>query len=102
MKKFPFQSRKEPMMNLTFDFDETPAPSAKLRVVGVGGAGGNAVTRMISEHLSGVEFVAVNTDIQALEQCKSPCRIQIGRMTTKGLGAGADPAIGRRAIEESR
>ena len=102
MKKFPFQSRKEPMMNLTFDFDETPAPSAKLRVVGVGGAGGNAVTRMISEHLTGVEFVAVNTDIQALEQCKSPCRIQIGRMTTKGLGAGADPAIGRRAIEESR
>jgi cell division protein FtsZ len=102
MKKFPFQSRKEPMMNLTFDFDEAPAPSAKLRVVGVGGAGGNAVTRMIDEHLAGVEFVAVNTDIQALEQCKSPCRIQIGRMTTKGLGAGADPGIGRRAIEESR
>ncbi len=102
MKKFPFQSQKEQEMNLTFDFDDNPAPSAKLRVVGVGGAGGNAVTRMIDEKLTGVEFVAVNTDIQALEQCKSPCRIQVGRMTTKGLGAGADPEVGRRAVEESR
>jgi len=89
-------------MNLTFDFDEVNTPSARLRVVGVGGAGGNAVTRMIESELKGVEFIAVNTDIQALEQCKSPCRIQIGRATTKGLGAGADPDVGRRAVEESR
>ncbi|MBC7185452.1 MAG: cell division protein FtsZ [Calditrichaeota bacterium] len=89
-------------MNLTIQFDERPDPAAKLRVVGVGGAGCNAVSRMVEAGLSGVEFIGINTDVQALAQCKATVRLQIGRMTTKGLGAGADPEVGRRAIEESR
>lgn len=89
-------------MNLTFDFDDTNRPTAKLKVVGVGGAGGNAINRMISEGLKGVEFVAINTDQQALSNCKAHNVITIGTKTTQGLGAGADPEKGRRAIEEDR
>jgi cell division protein FtsZ len=75
---------------------------AKMRVVGVGGAGGNAVNRMIEAGLGGVEFLAVNTDAQVLEISQAPRKIQIGQNLTRGLGAGADPEVGRRAIEESR
>ncbi len=75
---------------------------AKLRVVGVGGAGGNAVNRMIDAGLGGVEFLAVNTDAQVLELSQANRKIQIGANLTRGLGAGADPDVGRRAIEESR
>ncbi len=75
---------------------------AKLRVVGVGGAGGNAVNRMIDAELGGVEFLAVNTDAQVLELSQANRKIQIGANLTRGLGAGADPDVGRRAIEESR
>ncbi len=75
---------------------------AKLRVVGVGGAGGNAVNRMIDAGLGGVEFLAVNTDVQVLELSQANRKIQIGANLTRGLGAGADPDVGRRAIEESR
>ncbi|MGQ9560051.1 MAG: cell division protein FtsZ [Candidatus Oleimicrobiaceae bacterium] len=89
-------------MNLTIQFDEKVDSAAKLRVVGVGGAGCNAVSRMVEAGLTGVEFIGINTDVQALAQCKATVRLQIGRMTTKGLGAGADPEVGRRAIEESR
>lgn len=75
---------------------------AKMRVVGVGGAGGNAVNRMIEAGLGGVEFLAVNTDAQVLELSQASRKIQIGSNLTRGLGAGADPEVGRRAIEESR
>lgn len=89
-------------MNLRFAFDESHTPTAKMKVVGVGGAGGNAINRMIEAKLSGVEFININTDLQALEMCRASCRIQIGRALTKGLGAGANPEAGRKAIEEDR
>jgi len=89
-------------MSLTFNFDETNNPTAKMKVIGVGGAGGNAVNRMISAGLTGVEFLAVNTDLQALNICKAPIRLQIGKNSTKGLGAGANPDVGRRAVEEDK
>ena len=75
--------------------------SAKIIVIGVGGAGNNAVNRMIDEAISGVEFVGVNTDKQALTLCKAPTVVQIGEKLTKGLGAGAKPEIGEKAAEES-
>ena len=75
---------------------------AKMRVVGVGGAGGNALNRMIGSGLQGVEFVAINTDAQVLELSQASKRIQIGQNVTKGLGAGANPEVGRRSIEEDR
>ncbi|MBN1540871.1 cell division protein FtsZ [candidate division KSB1 bacterium] len=89
-------------MNLTFDFDESASFTARMKVVGVGGAGGNAINRMIHEGLRGVEFIAVNTDEQALEICQAPNKIRIGGKATQGLGAGADPEKGRRAVEEDR
>lgn len=76
--------------------------SAKILVIGVGGAGNNAVNRMIEEGIIGVEFVCVNTDKQHLKNCKAPKCIQIGEKLTKGLGAGAQPEIGEKAAEESR
>ena len=75
--------------------------SAKIIVLGVGGAGNNAVNRMIDENIGGVEFIGVNTDKQALQLCKAPTLIQIGEKLTKGLGAGAQPEIGEKAAEES-
>ena len=75
--------------------------SAKIIVIGVGGAGNNAVNRMIDEQIGGVEFVGVNTDSQALTLCKAPTLIQIGEKLTKGLGAGAQPEVGEKAAEES-
>lgn len=75
--------------------------SAKIIVIGVGGAGNNAVNRMIDENIGGVEFVGINTDKQALALCKAPTLIQIGEKLTKGLGAGAQPEIGEKAAEES-
>ena len=89
-------------MNLAFDFDDSINPTARMKVVGVGGAGDNAIDRMIDANLKGVEFVAINTDLQALENCRTSNRIQIGRKTTRGLGAGADPEKGRRAVEEDK
>ncbi|MEX2006773.1 MAG: cell division protein FtsZ [Candidatus Saccharimonadales bacterium] len=74
---------------------------ASIKVVGVGGAGGAAINRMVDAGVSGVEFVAVNTDAQALHHNKAGRKIHIGQETTKGLGAGADPEIGQKAIEES-
>ena len=75
--------------------------SAKIIVIGVGGAGNNAVNRMVEETIGGVEFVGVNTDKQALTLCKAPTVLQIGEKLTKGLGAGAKPEIGEKAAEES-
>ncbi|MDX9856184.1 MAG: cell division protein FtsZ [candidate division Zixibacteria bacterium] len=86
----------------TFTFAEDFVGYAKIKVVGVGGAGGNAINRMIASELKGVDFVAINTDAQVLDQNKAEKRVQIGTELTGGLGAGANPDIGRRAVEESR
>jgi cell division protein FtsZ len=75
---------------------------AKIRVVGVGGGGGNAIQSMMTRGLQGVDFFAINTDLQALERNTAPAKIQIGKNLTRGLGAGADPSIGQRAVEEDR
>ena len=75
--------------------------AAKIIVIGVGGAGNNAVNRMVEETIAGVEFIGVNTDKQALQLCKAPTTIQIGEKVTKGLGAGARPEVGEQAAEES-
>jgi cell division protein FtsZ len=75
---------------------------AKIRVAGVGGGGGNAINSMIRRGLHGVDFFAINTDLQALERNEAPNKIQIGKNLTRGLGAGADPSIGHRAVEEDR
>ena len=77
------------------------SPIANIKVVGIGGAGSNAINRMIQSGLEGVEFIAVNTDAQALFTSKAQVRINIGRATTRGLGAGANPEIGKKAAEES-
>ena len=82
------------------DFENTSF--AKLKVIGVGGAGCNAINRMVQYGLRGVEFIAINTDRQALYLAKAGTKIQIGEKLTKGLGAGADPEVGRKAAEESR
>jgi len=90
-------------MALNFELEQTaPASGARMKVVGVGGGGGNAVNRMIEELLEGVDFISVNTDAQALLNSKSDVKIQIGKKLTRGLGAGARPEIGRQAIEENR
>lgn len=75
--------------------------AARIIVIGVGGAGNNAVNRMIDENIAGVEFIGINTDKQALQFCKAPTAMQIGEKLTKGLGAGAKPEIGEKAAEES-
>ena len=75
--------------------------AAKIIVAGVGGAGNNAVNRMIEENIGGVSFIGINTDKQALQLCKAPKLLQIGEKLTKGLGAGAKPEIGEQAAEES-
>ena len=86
-----------------FEFDENTLDQlAKIKVIGIGGGGSNAVNRMIESGLEGVEFIAVNTDSQALLMSKSPKRMQIGEKLTRGLGAGARPDIGERAAQESR
>jgi cell division protein FtsZ len=89
-------------MNLRLNYDESSLRAARMKVVGVGGAGCNAVNRMIQAGLTGVDFVAINTDVQALDLSLAPNRVQIGKSTTRGLGAGADPEVGRKAIEEDR
>ncbi len=83
-------------------FDNLAEQSAKIKVVGIGGAGGNALNGMIEAGLSGVEFISVNTDAQNLENNRAPSRLQIGKNLTKGLGAGANPEIGLRAAEEDK
>ena len=85
---------------MRFEIDEAPRNRALMRVIGVGGAGGNAVNRMIDEKLEGVEFISANTDAQALAASKAPTTIQLGKRLTQGLGAGARPGIGRQAISE--
>ncbi len=86
------------MINITTD--ETGAP-VRIIVIGVGGAGNNAVARMIDDGIGGVEFIGINTDKQALEVCKAPTLLAIGEKTTGGKGAGANPEVGQKAAEES-
>src|SRR5438270_4351941 len=82
------------------EFDDEPANRAKIKVIGVGGGGGNAINTMIESRLEGVDFIAANTDIQALESNQAPMKIALGGALTKGLGAGANPEIGRNAALE--
>ena len=86
---------------MTFSFDTAAAQGAVIKVIGVGGGGGNAITRMIDEGVSGVEFIAANTDVQALSSTKAETVIQLGPKLTRGLGAGGRPEVGRKAAEES-
>src|SRR5277367_4936472 len=79
--------------------DEIPH-GARIKVIGVGGGGGNAVNRMIQAKMEGVEFIAANTDVQALKLCQAPVKLQLGVRLTSGLGAGANPDVGRRAALE--
>ena len=78
-----------------FELEIDSTTSAKLKVIGVGGAGGNAVNRMIGAGLRGVDFIAANTDLQALNQSLAPTRLQLGKVVTRGLGSGGEPAQGR-------
>ena len=89
-------------MSIAIDYDQEIEAKARMKVIGVGGAGGNALNRMIEAQLQGVDFIAINTDTQALESSHAAHKIQIGKKLTKGLGAGADPEIGRLAVEEDR
>lgn len=84
------------------DFDVNIEQFASIKVIGVGGGGNNAVNRMINSGLKGIEFIAINTDKQALLMSQAPLKIQIGEKLTKGLGAGANPEVGQKAAEESR
>lgn len=84
-----------------FELEEKTDIGANIKVVGIGGGGNNAVSTMIEGGLSGVEFIVANTDRQALEPHKATKKIQVGRELTKGLGAGANPEIGKRAAIES-
>jgi len=87
---------------MIFEFEENPTLNAVMKVIGVGGAGGNAVNRMIDEDLEGVEFISANTDAQVLKSSRAQVNIQLGKKLTRGLGAGARPEIGRQALHESQ
>ncbi len=84
------------------EFDTSLDQLAVIKVIGVGGGGNNAVNRMIEHGVRGVEFIAVNTDAQALNLSKSEVKLQIGAKLTRGLGAGANPEVGKKAAEESK
>lgn len=85
---------------IKFLIDEPPVTGAKIKVIGVGGGGSNAVNRMIEAGIKGVEFIVVNTDVQALNDSKAPMKIQLGSRLTRGLGAGSNPSVGRDAALE--
>ncbi|HEY0460795.1 MAG TPA: cell division protein FtsZ [Pyrinomonadaceae bacterium] len=85
---------------IKFLIDEPPVTGAKIKVIGVGGGGSNAVNRMIEAGIKGVEFIVVNTDVQALNDSKAPMKIQLGSKLTRGLGAGSNPSVGRDAALE--
>src|SRR6202163_99385 len=85
---------------LRLHLDEGEGPGARIKVIGIGGGGSNAVNRMVGTGLDGVEFIVANTDLQALRVNRAPVKLQIGSKLTKGLGAGADPTVGRQAAPE--
>lgn len=86
--------------SISMSLDEPPRNGARIKVIGVGGGGNNAVNRMIEAGIEGVEFIVANTDLQALDSSKAPMKIQLGNRSTRGLGAGSNPAIGREAALE--
>ncbi len=92
--------RFEDENDIKLSFDEAPLTGASIKVIGIGGAGCNAVDRMIESGIEGVEFIAANTDIQALRQSRASIKLQLGTRLTRGLGAGADPEVGRKAALE--
>ncbi len=95
-----FNDKTKPEGDIRIHFNEETLNSAKIKVIGVGGGGGNAVNRMIESRLEGVEFVVANTDLQALKLSHAPVKIQLGVKLTNGLGAGANPEVGRKAALE--
>ncbi|MDQ6974480.1 MAG: cell division protein FtsZ [Mariprofundaceae bacterium] len=86
-------------MAIFYELDETSGLSAKIKVIGVGGGGGNAINNMIRQNMTGVEFIVANTDAQAIEKSQAEVRLQLGSEQTRGLGAGAKPQIGKEAAE---
>lgn len=106
-KKISLNSVKQGKMmklggTIMFQFDINVDQFATIKVIGIGGGGNNAVNRMIEDGVQGVEFIAVNTDAQALNLSKAEIKMQIGTTLTRGLGAGANPEVGRKAVEESK
>ncbi len=95
-----FNEKNPPENDIRIQFNEELLNSAKIKVIGVGGGGGNAVNRMIESGLEGIEFVVANTDLQALRMSRAPVKIQLGVKLTSGLGAGANPEVGRKAALE--
>ena len=95
-----YTSAREEAQRLRLRLDEEGSTGARIKVVGVGGGGSNAVNRMVQAGFDGVEFVVANTDLQALRTNAAPVKLQIGSKLTKGLGAGADPNVGRQAALE--
>ena len=86
--------------DIRISFNEEARNDAKIKVIGVGGGGNNAVNRMIDSGMEGIEFVVANTDLQALRMSRAPMKIQLGVKLTNGLGAGANPEVGRKAALE--
>jgi len=95
-----FQTSSTSLNPIKIFIDEPPITGAKIKVIGVGGGGGNAVNRMIEAGIKGVEFIVANTDLQALNASKAPIKIQLGSKSTRGLGAGSNPNVGREAALE--
>ena len=93
------QMRKE-VVEMRIQYHEESMSGARIKVIGVGGGGGNAVNRMIQARMEGVEFICANTDVQALKASQAPVKLQLGVRLTAGLGAGANPDVGRRAALE--
>ena len=85
-----------------FELGDNQSHNAKIKVVGIGGGGGNAIEHMMAEHIDGVEFICANTDAQALGKSSARTVLHLGEEITKGLGAGANPEVGRQAAEENR
>ncbi|MGD0903293.1 MAG: cell division protein FtsZ [Terracidiphilus sp.] len=94
------EQQKNEAGEMRIQYHEQPLRGARIKVIGVGGGGGNAVNRMIQAHMEGVEFIAANTDVQALKLSQAPIKLQLGVRLTAGLGAGANPDVGRRAALE--
>ena len=95
-----YETNVEPDADLRLTLDDDFKPGARIKVIGVGGGGSNAVSRMVNAGLESIDFIVANTDAQALAQSSAPVRLQLGARLTKGLGAGADPNIGRQAALE--
>ena len=104
MERRPYRIRNaaaaEPEHDLRIQYHDAMPRGARIKVIGVGGGGNNAVNRMIAAHVEGVEFIAANTDVQALQVSNAPVKLQLGVKLTSGLGAGANPDVGRRAALE--